>query len=604
MNWFLPISLSFYLLLLSCQKESIRELSPTFNRSEFSIILDPMENVLTTRSNGSSNEILDSLYYYFTPKDLSQFYDFPQKEILTEQKIYADEIPTGESYLLVLGSAKLNKYSQYQKLSVCEPQVVSDYLVFYPENHPGRLDYAYFYRKHLFTISGHEHTDLTVKMQRIIGKVVVNIITDNDYLNKTLTSIKLKVDTALIYKGISVDGRFQGEHHLKEMDLYPNNSFYCLPTIENHPIIGEFILTSRNHSGEEHTSSYKCKFHIYPNRQTEINIIPNHITSDCGTTIVSYQDFKEESQQILADNEPKSIFYNNDLRSFHVNCPLKLSSQNNKLTIMSYSPIGLNNVMIYAKDPSGGDFFEFMKCDTIFPFSSISVSPTLLRTDGVVKTINGQIITKKQISQENLSKLQYKIVCENLYWKKIEAIRAKWWIRFSAYGGDPDTWNGSPNGNWMGIRPVHIREAIAHLTNIAYLCTLPEFDLAMKELQGQVWGNGGKQDLIDMETVIPAFENHSGFNVGLVYTGHGVVGLGGGSTWGVAQGVFFNSYYDHGSANVLFHELGHCIGYGHSSGMTYGPFAEKAARIYINNISQLPIPSQNILSSNTNPYKY
>lgn len=65
-------------------------------------------------------------------------------------------------------------------------------------------------------------------------------------------------------------------------------------------------------------------------------------------------------------------------------------------------------------------------------------------------------------------------------------------IRFSSYGGNPNAENGAPNGNWMGIRPVHIRESIALWLNVAYMITLPDFEEKLMKYQGRLYGNGGE----------------------------------------------------------------------------------------------------------------
>ncbi len=59
----------------------------------------------------------------------------------------------------------------------------------------------------------------------------------------------------------------------------------------------------------------------------------------------------------------------------------------------------------------------------------------------------------------------------------------------------------------------------------------------------------------------------------------GVLGLGGGQTFGMSQDRYTNFYPDmtpvggntfNGARQTIFHEFAHCLGYGHDGNMTYG----------------------------------
>lgn len=55
----------------------------------------------------------------------------------------------------------------------------------------------------------------------------------------------------------------------------------------------------------------------------------------------------------------------------------------------------------------------------------------------------------------------------------------------------------------------------------------------------------------------------------------------------------------------MFHELGHVMGYNHSSSFTYGPWAQKLMNhFYVDNLHRFPIDSAAYLDSKNNPTLY
>ena len=78
--------------------------------------------------------------------------------------------------------------------------------------------------------------------------------------------------------------------------------------------------------------------------------------------------------------------------------------------------------------------------------------------------------------------------------------------------------------------------------------------------------------------------------------------LGGGSAYGAYQGAYLTHYTNTYSCEIMFHELGHVMGYGHSSSFTYGPWAQSLMNnFYVNNLNKLPVDSPSYLDSKNNP---
>lgn len=93
--------------------------------------------------------------------------------------------------------------------------------------------------------------------------------------------------------------------------------------------------------------------------------------------------------------------------------------------------------------------------------------------------------------------------------------------------------------------------------------------------------------------------------IGLVYEGNGLSGLASPTVWGVAQWIYLGHYTSTGACSLAMHELGHVMGYGHSSAFTYGPWAEQLMNnFYVQHLDELPIDSPKYLNSASNPYLY
>ena len=108
-----------------------------------------------------------------------------------------------------------------------------------------------------------------------------------------------------------------------------------------------------------------------------------------------------------------------------------------------------------------------------------------------------------------------------------------------------------------------------------------------------------------VEEVLAKMRRGQTLQVGLVYPGNGVIGLGSPSVFGAYQRGWFEHYSNRYACSVMFHELGHVMGYGHNSSFTYGPWAEELMNnFYVDNISRMPIDSPVYLDSYSNSHKY
>lgn len=479
----------------------------------------------------------------------------------------------------------------------------SPWLTFRDVNLHKSLDAEYFYIKYPFTVSGGEVTNPDVVLKRIVSQVGFQLTYGNDYVRKSVKSVDVIPDDTF-FTTLNGDGTLTGEQNLNSYSLADRPQILLLAAGQGTPFTGKLEVKTERPTAvdESFKQEYRFDATIYPNRRSLINVQVTHPDDAIGTIYITEADYTAENYYtILADNESKDIYHDKAQRSFYINAPLQVNIREDSLHLRFYSPVPISNVFIYA---DMGENIELAYIKHLPAFADAVFELPFTSRAGVYHTESGKNIHIPVQNSEDLSAIKFKIVSDDPYWQKISQIEAKWRMSFSSFGANPDLSDGGPNGNWAGIRPVHIREVIALFTNIAYMCSLEDYREKVLSYQGKVMGNDGVTP-VDMSTVVRRLQNHAAFNTGLVYTGNGAVGLGGGATFGVSQSTYFNHYHYYAPASNIFHELGHCMGYSHDSGMTYGPWDEECTnKFYVDNISRFPIKNAAILGSANNPNRY
>lgn len=259
-----------------------------------------------------------------------------------------------------------------------------------------------------------------------------------------------------------------------------------------------------------------------------------------------------------------------------------------------------------AKLPTtDSEYFDLAYFDSIPAFADFYHETALAGRKGMYRTESGKLVEIGPLAPEVWSEMEFKVESDDPYWAKLQEIEHGWNICFGLYGGDPDLPDGGPVGNWMGIRPVHCREVVALFINFTYMIDMKEHEEILKANEDILYGNGGVNDKVTAEKVLSQMRQERTLKVGLVYTGNGVVGLGGGSTFGAYQHAWLTHYTNTYACEIMFHELGHVMGYNHSSSFTYGPWAQQLMNhFYVDNLHRFPIDSAAYLDSKNNPTLY
>lgn len=480
----------------------------------------------------------------------------------------------------------------------------------------GPLKAEYYYSKTPFTVYEKdtpdgkvETTDISgnITQKRIFGKIVFGFHFRNENIPAYTRNRTATLSSPVLYTAFSADSTFSGEREFEDIAVDAYEGCTLLPSAER--ISGTVEMSGQTYLGETVTMEY-----AFSNTVSGANLISKVMTDvrhpydNNGTVFYDNIAYEEGGfGKILQDDEPKEVYTDPAQRSFSTtNLLQNRITEDGKLFLRFYSPREIKGVTVRALLPSYPDeYIDLAYFETIPAFADIFAEITPNEKDAEYLTESGKTVKIAKSSVAELGNAKIKIVCEDPYWKQLQEIKTNWTARFSLFNGDPDQPDGKPAGNWKGIRPVHCREVIAVFINFTYMIGMPEHEEILRENQDILYGNGGREDKITPEKVMAQMSSPKNLTVGLVHEGNGVLGLGSPSIWGVYQQAYLQHYFNTYSCEVMFHELGHVMGYNHSSSFTYGPWAQSLMNnFYVNNISRLPVNSASYLDSKNNPNLY
>lgn len=604
------------LLLISCNQEEYSEASSTSNQSGivFKLQKEGYEGK-ETRSSENESSPYDQLYHFIVDENGNRMENIKSYYKASTSEIYAEGLHKGEYQLLVLG---IKGNAIKDRAIVRTPGHIDDEWLAFPDDLQKPLEAEYFYSKTPFSIIEKQTADgiqetvsisQAVIQKRIMSRVDFDFAYNNPYVQNAVTDKTLSLGKIKFYTTLSGNGELGGESNgiTNTISLNQHTSYFFMPMCNGSTFHGEITLSTRNYLKEERRQIYNFDQEtLTANHIHHVETHVNHPDDKAVTMLITPAAYNAgDHTLILQDDETKEVYTNASVRKFNTAQPLQVSvTEEGKLHIRFYSPRQLNNVLIKMQLPQvGNEYFDLAYFDSIPAFADFFEEIPLIQRTAMCRTESGKYIEVQKKTESELAEATFKIEANDPYWDKLQKIEHGWTIYWGLYGGDPEREDGGPVGNWMGIRPVHCRESVAFFLNFTYMIDMPEHEQILHDNVDKLYDDS-KQP-VKVEEVLRKMRAGRTLQVGLVYTGNGIVGLGSGSVFGAYQRGWFEHYSNTYACSIMFHELGHVMGYGHSSSFTYGPWAEQLMNnFYVNNLKKMPIDSPSYLNSSKNPHQY
>lgn len=272
-----------------------------------------------------------------------------------------------------------------------------------------------------------------------------------------------------------------------------------------------------------------------------------------STEIVNFKSLKGV-EDLLADKEPTAVLVT---RNIILRDPLKIElSGTNEVKLINFTLKTIKDIHVFVKLVGAEESVELLKIDSITPLVTFKLPVSIAENEQRLYTESGQLITVAK--QADLSKAIFKVVVDDPFYKRLNGIKVPWKLSFRKSQVD--------EGNWYRMNPLHARESLVMFTNLAYLFSQSSTQTGFMAYEG-LTENDGKTLLTPArkEAVYRDILTRANIETGLV--SH-VSGLGGGNLVAVAEYVMMR-HYNKSAEEVVIHELGHALGFSHTSNMTY-----------------------------------
>ncbi len=440
------------------------------------------------------------------------------------------------------------------------------------EKEDGPLDGIYCYKKVPFTL-GAEGFSSDVILEHITAMVSVDIDMPNPSQWRHIKNVSVSINEG-IPTSLDAGGTYSGTHTVDSYNIYDPTGVFTFTTLPSEqPVSGYVEIESSRDNGEDFVQTYEFSdLMLEAGKIAHINLEYRHPELESGLLYVATQEqWRYDIGTMFLADEPRSTFYNNKERGFYTTAPLQIwIREDGKLCVRYFSPYTLKDVKVKAcfnkVSPEWVDLAEF---EEVNPFEEAFFTLPITQQDCVFDGESGRKV--KIPAMPNLEPgdvtLKFEWDKDDAFMNKIAEIKLDWFIRFSGYGAD----NG--HAYWRHMTPDLCRRAVGLAYDMTYMFSSEEFPVEFKKWEGKLIDSGR---LIYLDEIQTRLNRQGGLMMGTVV---GVLGLGGGQTFGMSADRYTNFYPDttpvggntfNGARQTIFHEFAHCLGYGHDGNMTYG----------------------------------
>ena len=557
------------LTLAGCAGEEMTHdlTNPGEGKAVFNIATENSQIGVTTRADGEQVQpMISELKWLVSDTDgkiVPLYYGHADNQ---NTQLTLEGLPYGDYYLLCL--ATLN---EGEGINFDDPLYFEDgWMVNDKNNDP--VDGIYCYKKVPFSVNA-DGTAANVILEHITAMVSVDIEMPNISMWRHVKKVSVTFDTE-IPTTFNAGGTYSGNHTVSGYDIYDPSGVFTFTTLPSaEPVSGYVEIESSRDNGDNFVQRYDFSdISLEAGKITHINLDYRHPELESGLLHVAVDEqWRYDIRTMLQADEPREVFYNNSERWFYTDEPLQVFLKDGKMAVRYYSPYSLKDVRVKACfNKISPEWVDLAVIEEVQPFMEAFFTLPVTERDCVFTGESGRKVKIPAISELTSNDVAFKFEWDpdDVFMNKIAQIKLHWYIRYCPFGADEG------HAYWRHMDALLCRHAAACAYNMTYLFSSQEFMDELKKWDGKLIDDN--QQPVNLDDLVARIYRHGGLNMGKV-EGSFVVGLGGGETFGMADWCYTGFYADDTpnwplttARDTMFHEFGHCLGYGHNGNMTYG----------------------------------